>query len=76
MVRQPPSLPAHLTVGDRNRTCYRSTDRDNILLRLYLGVWENPHPEKKVTELGYSSAAARSAPFCVAITVEESESLR
>ena len=42
------------------------------MLRLYLGVWENPHQDKKIATLDYVSAndPIRS-PFCVAITVEE-----
>ena len=41
-------------------------------LRLYLSVWKNPHPENKVATLDYISALVPdSAPFCVAMTVEE-----
>jgi hypothetical protein len=46
---------------------YRTT------LRLYLGVWENPHPENKVTGIDFVSENTICAPFCVAITVEEPE---
>ena len=46
---------------------YRAT------LRLYLGVWENPHPEKKLTGIDVVSENTICAPFCVAITVEEPE---
>ena len=42
------------------------------VLRLYLSAWKNPHPEKEVASLDYVSAVERdSAPFCVAMTVEE-----
>jgi hypothetical protein len=42
------------------------------MLRLYLSAWKNPHPEKEVASLDYVSALERdSAPFCVAMTVEE-----
>jgi hypothetical protein len=44
------------------------------VLRLYLSAWKNPHPEKKVASLDYVSMVERdSAPFCVAITVEEAD---
>jgi hypothetical protein len=48
----------------------RSSDREQIMLRLYLGAWVNPHPKKKVTQIDFSSTGASSAPFCVAISVE------
>ncbi|MCU0875172.1 MAG: hypothetical protein MUE50_22805 [Pirellulaceae bacterium] len=37
---------------------------------LYLTVWENPHPEKRVITLDYVGTTP-VAPFCVAITAEE-----
>ncbi len=40
-------------------------------LRLYVGMWENPHPAKQVTHVDYVLARAGAQPFCVAITVEE-----
>ena len=40
-------------------------------LRLYVSLWENPHPQKKVTRIDYISTNAAAAPFCVAMTVEE-----
>jgi hypothetical protein len=44
----------------------------NVTIRLYLGVWENPRPEKMVDALDYiSSTDTRCSPFCVAMTVEE-----
>lgn len=46
--------------------------RDKCLLRLYLGAWENPHPDKKIASLDYiSTAETVAAPFCVAMSVEE-----
>jgi hypothetical protein len=40
-------------------------------LRLYLGVWVNPHPTKKVASIACSSTnTSLAAPFCVAMTVE------
>jgi WD40 repeat protein len=41
-----------------------------IYLRLYLSVWENPHPEREIAAIDYSSRATPAAPFCVAITAE------
>ena len=49
-----------------------SAESRSAHLRLYLGAWTNPNPEKKVTSLEYlSSAESDSAPFCLAMTVEE-----
>jgi hypothetical protein len=39
-------------------------------LRLYLTAWKNPHPEKTIATIGYTSAMTTAAPFCVAMTVE------
>ena len=47
-----------------------ATKEAKIYLRLYLSVWENPHPEKTVASLDYVSAMTDAAPFCAAITVE------
>jgi hypothetical protein len=48
------------------------TERWEVMLRLFLSVWENPHPEKKVATVDYTSnMQTRCAPFCVAMTVEE-----
>ena len=44
----------------------------DVLVRVYLGVWENPHPEKKLAQIQYvSTMETECAPFCVAITLEE-----
>jgi hypothetical protein len=49
-----------------------ATDRSNRALRLYLGVWENPHPDKPVTHLDFIGIQdGPCAPFCIAITAEE-----
>jgi hypothetical protein len=40
-------------------------------IRLYLCVWENPHPERTVASIDYISRMTNAAPFCVAMTVEE-----
>ena len=42
----------------------------NNSLRLYLGFWENPHPDKKVTTLDFTSTDTNAGPFCIALTVE------
>jgi hypothetical protein len=47
-----------------------ATKQAKIYLRLYLSVWENPHPKKAITSLDYVSAMTDAAPFCVAITME------
>jgi hypothetical protein len=40
-------------------------------IRLYLGTWKNPHPDKKVTTIDYiSTKETAAAPFCVAMTAE------
>jgi hypothetical protein len=40
-------------------------------LRLYLTTWENPHPDKGVKAIDYSSTMdTPCAPFCVALTAE------
>ncbi len=48
----------------------RSTARNNQEIRLYLSVWRNPHPAKKIASLDYASTMTKAAPFCVAITAE------
>jgi hypothetical protein len=41
-------------------------------LRLYLTTWQNPHPTKLVVSIDYLRAGdTPTAPFCVAITLEE-----
>ena len=39
-------------------------------LRLYLTMWKNPTPEKKVVSIDFISAKTNAAPFCVAMTIE------
>ncbi|MGO9114530.1 MAG: SUMF1/EgtB/PvdO family nonheme iron enzyme, partial [Thermoguttaceae bacterium] len=48
-----------------------ASKRSNQSLRLYLGAWDNPNPDKKVLSIDYISADTAAAPFCVAMTVEE-----
>ena len=40
-----------------------ATKEAKIYLRLYLSVWENPHPDKTVASLDYVSAMTVAAPF-------------
>ncbi len=47
-----------------------ATKQATIYLRMYLSVWENPHPEKTIASLDYVSAMTVAAPFCAAITAE------
>jgi peroxiredoxin len=48
-----------------------SSRRGNVIIRLYVSAWENPHPEKKAVSIDYISAMTTAAPFCVAMTAEE-----
>ena len=43
----------------------------NAKTRLYVSMWENPLPDKKVVSIDFVSANTASAPFCVAMTVDE-----
>lgn len=46
--------------------------REGITLRLYLGIWDNPHPETPVATIDFTKPKEpRLAPLCVAITAEE-----
>ena len=48
-----------------------ATRKENSRLRLYLAVWDNPHPEKKVVSIDFQrDGQSDAAPFCVAMTVE------
>jgi hypothetical protein len=40
-------------------------------LRLYRTTWENPKPDKRVVKIDYVSMKTRTAPFCIAMTLEE-----
>jgi WD40 repeat protein/tRNA A-37 threonylcarbamoyl transferase component Bud32/peroxiredoxin len=44
---------------------------NGVTLRLYLCMWQNPHPEKRIVSIDFVSANTAAAPFCVAMTVEE-----
>ena len=45
----------------------RKQDRQ---LQLYVSMWKNPHPDKKVVSIDYISTNTDAAPVCVAMTVE------
>jgi hypothetical protein len=48
------------------------SSQQGMTLRLYLGVWNNPHPEKPVATIAFTKAdEPLYAPFCLAITAEE-----
>ena len=40
-------------------------------LRLYVTMWENPHPDKRVIAIDFISTTTHAAPFCLAMTVED-----
>jgi formylglycine-generating enzyme required for sulfatase activity/peroxiredoxin len=49
-----------------------ATRKNNLGLRLYLAVWDNPNPEKKVVGIDFlRDGPSEAGPFCVAMTVEE-----
>ena len=51
--------------------CNLAADKYEVTIRLYLGVWKNPHPDKMVSAIDYvSSTKTKCRPFCVAMTVE------
>ncbi len=48
-----------------------NSDKTGTTLRLYLGVWENPHPEKTVATLDFVKTEDRDCgPMCLAISAE------
>jgi hypothetical protein len=47
------------------------TSEYGIRLRLYVSTWENPHPERRVLTIDCCSTNTLCAPFCIAMTVEE-----
>jgi len=51
--------------------CNAAMRRTGGSLRLYLTMWENPRPDKKVVSIDYISAMTNAAPFCVAMTIEQ-----
>lgn len=49
----------------------QATGREPEPFCLFVGGWENPHPERKIAAIDYLATGTSAAPFCVAITVEE-----
>jgi hypothetical protein len=48
------------------------SERARRSIRLYLGVWQNPHPDRPVAQLDFvAEKDGPCAPFCFAITAEE-----
>jgi len=46
--------------------------QDGKMLRLYLRLWDNPHPEKKVVSIDFwLDGPSDAGAFCVAMTVED-----
>jgi hypothetical protein len=53
------------------KTPYLRNMKDSTAkVRLFLCIWKNPHPKKKVVSIDFTSAKTISAPFCVAMTLE------
>jgi hypothetical protein len=52
-----------------------ATRERDLELRLYKFTWENPHPEKEILRLEFASAQSGSAPFLIAVTLDEHEPL-
>lgn len=48
-----------------------SASERHMLLRLYRRTWENPRPEDEIRAIDFESALANSAPFLVAVTIDE-----
>ncbi len=49
-----------------------AADKEGVMLRFYLGVWTNPHPEKTIASLDFvKTDSTNCAPICLAITGEE-----
>jgi hypothetical protein len=49
-----------------------ASDKESTEVRFYLGVWENPHPDKAIASLDFvKTDTTNCAPICLAITAEE-----
>lgn len=42
-------------------------------LRLYMKMWQNPHPDSPVKSIDFVSLKQTATPFCIAVTVENVE---
>jgi serine/threonine protein kinase len=48
-----------------------ATRERDLELRLYKISWDNPYPEKEILAIEFVSAQANSAPFLIAVTIDE-----
>lgn len=48
-----------------------ASKQNQCQLRLYSIAWKNPHPDKEVTSITYSSEKTKCAPFLIAVSVEK-----
>jgi hypothetical protein len=49
---------------------YQKNNHPGGKIRLFHGTWDNPHPNKQVLSIDFTSARTRSGPFCVAMTLQ------
>ena len=47
-----------------------AAEHQGAQVRLFDTAFVNPHPEKEIQSMDYTSAMAASAPFMVALTIE------
>ncbi len=69
--KQEPLTRAQVVWAGKNK----AASDGHCYLQLYLLTWENPYPEKTVVSIDYVSMGHTSAPFCVAMTAEEPQSV-
>ena len=62
-----PSLSGSATAWEGENT---ATENSPMQLRLFKKTWDNPHPEKVISAIDYSSNMKDSSPFLLAITAE------
>jgi WD40 repeat protein/tetratricopeptide (TPR) repeat protein len=48
----------------------RAWSLTGLLVQLYTAAWENPHPDKLVTTIDFTSLSTECAPWLVAVTAE------
>ena len=48
-----------------------SASERSMVLRLYRKTWDNPRPDDEIRTIDFESSMANSAPFLVAVTVDE-----
>jgi hypothetical protein len=61
-------------LADRGEVAWTGTNAAaagaRATLRLYRMTWNNPHPDKEITQLHFRSLSRGAAPFVIAITAE------